>query len=122
MSLIGILVAAAIGFVWVLAWMRWRGFARTATDPEDPDPIAPQLLTGVVMVLAAGMVQYLYFLADVVGWWEGMTLGLGLGAFVAGPWILVQASFRRQAFGGLLDAGAVAAGCGMMGAVLGLFP
>ena len=121
MSLIGRLIAATLGFVWVLVWMRWRGFVGPS-DPDDPDPIAPQLLTGIAMLLVAGMMQYVFFLADVIGWREGATVGLGIGLFVAGPWVVVQASFRRMAFGGLLDAGAVGVGCGIIGAVLATAP
>ncbi|MCV2867249.1 DUF1761 domain-containing protein [Defluviimonas sp. WL0002] len=130
MSLLSVLIAAAAGYalgaVWYMSLSRqWMTAAGVACD-ENGRPlqrsITPFILSAVAMLLVAGMMRHIFGMAGVDGFGAGLVAGLGLGAFIAAPWILINYAYaRRPGSLTLIDGGYAILGCAIIGAVLGLF-
>ena len=133
MQFLSVLAAAAasygFGAVWymVLAkpWMAAAGVREE--DIKDADGKmkggpAPFITALVAAVLVAGMMRHIFSLAGITGVDKGLVSGLGLGLFIATPWIATNYGFamRPRALT-LIDGGYATIGCSIMGLVLTLF-
>ena len=126
-----IVVAAAIagyvlGAVWymVLAkpWMAAAGI-ETGEDgrPKQGMGAATYVLAFIAMLLVAGMLRHVLGQAGIDSWGKAGLAGLGLGLFVASPWIMLNNAFGGRPFTlTLIDGGYATFGCGLMAVVLTL--
>ncbi len=130
MSLLSVLVAAAAGYVLGAVWYmslsaRWIAAAGVACDANGKPvnkSVTPFILSAVAMLLVAGMMRHIFGMAGIDGAGAGLVAGLGLGAFIAAPWIMINYAYadRPRALG-FIDGGYAVLGCALIGAVLGLF-
>lgn len=131
MELISVLAAAlaayVFGSVWYMAlakpWVAATGIqvGENGRPVNSSNPV-PFIMAFIMAVLVAGMMRHIFEMAgiDTVG--KGFTTGLGLGLFVAAPWIVNNVMFSnkpKQLI--LIDGGYAAGGCTVAGVVLSLF-
>ena len=131
MGIITVLAAAAaswiFGAVWygIMAkpWMAASGVAVTPEGkPENATNPTPYVVSIICAILCAGMMRHIFVLSDIVGVWEGMVSGFGIGAFLATPWIATNYAFAgRPAMLTVIDGAYAIIGCTLMGLVLTLF-
>jgi len=133
MEILNILAAAAasyaFGAVWymVLAkpWMAAAGLSEEDLKDENgkmKGGPAPFIIAFISAVLVAGMMRHVFSLAGITTVDKGMISGLGLGLFIATPWIATNYGFSMRPRALLLIDGAYATiGCTIIGIVLTLF-
>jgi len=131
MELVSVLAAAVaayvFGSIWYMTlakpWMAATGM--TVGDdgrPTNASNPAPYVVTFVMAILVAGMMRHIFQMAGVDTLGKGVTIGLGLGLFIAAPWIVNNVMFSnkpKQLI--LIDGGYAAGGCTVAGVVLSLF-
>lgn len=132
MGFLGVIVAALAGFgvgaAWYMSlskpWLEATGLplgtdGRPVNGTGRPMPFA---IGFVAMVLVAGMMRHVFIMSGVYSLGKGLLSGLGVGAFIVAPWIAMDYAYsmrdRRLTW---IDGGFAILGCGMIGAVLGLF-
>ena len=130
MNLLAILVAAlagfAVGAVWYMAlarpWMRAAGIAMTPEGrPDGNGSPLPFALSGVAMILVAGMMAHVFARAGIVEPGAGLVSGLGVGLFFISPWIMINNAYAMRPFRlTLIDGGYATVGCAVRGLVLTL--
>ena len=128
MGIIAVLVAAAAGYAFGAAWYMalakpWMAAAeRTEAEVEASRSPVPFVVAFVGALLCAGMLRHVFATAGIAGAGSGLVAGLGVGAFVAAPWVVTTHAFGdRRPLLWLIDAGHVTGACGTIGLVLGLF-
>ena len=88
-------------------------------NASNPVPYAVALLGAI---LVAGMMRHIFAQAGIDTAGKGLVTGLGLGLFVATPWIFTNVGFSGKPWAlGAIDGGYATIGCAIMGLVLGLF-
>ena len=131
MELVNILAAAAasyiFGAVWYMSLARpWMEAAGVEAD-EHGQPIGnagamPYIIALICAIVVAGMMRHVFALGGVTGVSKGVISGLGIGLFLATPWIATHYAFAgrplRLTF---IDGGYATIGCAIMGLVLALF-
>ena len=127
MGLLSVIVAAlasyAFGSVWYMTlakpWMEASGLSEETINRKDP---VPYILAFVMTLLVAGMMRHVFALSGVDTVSKGFVSGLGLGLFIAAPWIITNCGFaQRPKILMLIDGGYAAIGCTIIGVVLALF-
>jgi len=104
MEFINVIVAALGAFVFgalwytVLAkqWMAASGVEVIDGKPAnqaDPKPYIAALITAIMM---AGMMRHIFEASNVVGIWGGAIAGLGIGLFLAVPWLITCYGFAGR--------------------------
>ncbi len=131
MEYLNVLVAAiasyVLGAVWymVLAkpWMAATGIKADANGrPESGMGPLTYLLAFLAALMVAGMMRHMYAMANIITLTKGLISGLGIGFFVASPWIMINNAFGGRPFKlTLIDGGYASFGCGLIGLVLTLF-
>ena len=99
--MISILVAAAaawiFGAVWYgvigTRWMDASGLTEAKFDPADPKPY---LVSFVCVVIVATMTRHVLLAAGITDAWPAFVSSLGLGLFVAAPWIATNVMFSNR--------------------------
>jgi len=131
MNVIAILAAAAAGFVMGAVWyMTLAGFWLRALDieldekgkPKMEGSYAPFVVSAVVMLIVATMMQHILTSSGVEGAGASLVAGLGIGAFLITPWVAMNYAYAmRKVMLTVIDCGYAILGCGVIGLVLGLF-
>lgn len=121
--------AAAYGFgaIWYMAlakqWMAGAGLTedriRDSGGRQNPKPF---IISGICVFLVAGMMRHVFTASGIDSAGLGLMAGLGLGLFIATPWIATNNAFGQRPFTlTLIDGTYATVGCALMGVVLGLF-
>ncbi|MFN5998228.1 MAG: DUF1761 domain-containing protein [Paracoccaceae bacterium] len=121
------IAAFAFGAVWYMSMSKpWMAAAEIKLGPDGRPANASDKMPFVIgligMVLAAGMMRHIFGMTaiDTVG--EGLTAGLGIGAFSVMPWVAMNYAFGQRKFMlTVIDGVNVIVGCGIIGLVLMLF-
>ena len=131
MEILNVIAAALasylLGAIWymVLArpWMAAAGIKAGADGrPESGMGMMTYLMAFAAALLVAGMMRHVFAQAGIVTVYKGALSGLGLGLFIASPWIMVNNAFGGRPFRlTLIDGGYATFGCGLIGVVLTLF-
>jgi hypothetical protein len=131
MGLIAVLVAAVAGFgmgaVWYMAlakpWMTAAGIPMDENGkPQGNGSKMPFVISGIAMILVAGMMRHMFAMAGIDGAVKGLVAGLGVGLFFITPWIAMNYAYAMRPKNlTLLDGGYSILGPGVIGLVLGLF-
>ena len=131
MGYLGVLVAAmaayAFGAVWymVLAkpWIRAAGIETDSSGkPLNASNPVPYIVAFGSAVLVAGMMRHIFVLSGIDTVDKGLVSGLGIGLFLASPWLLTCYSFGGRPFRlTLIDGGYATIGSAIIGVVLTLF-
>ncbi|TCK99772.1 uncharacterized protein DUF1761 [Shimia isoporae] len=131
MEYVAVLAAAVasyvFGSIWYMAlakpWMEAAG-VETGDDgrPVNSKDPTPHILAFVCAIVVAGMMRHVFALSAIDTVDKGLTSGLGIGLFLAAPWIVTNYGFAgRPRKLMLIDGGYATIGCTIMGTVLTLF-
>ncbi|WP_347311685.1 DUF1761 domain-containing protein [Defluviimonas sp. SAOS-178_SWC] len=130
MELINVIVAAAaaygFGAFWYMTlskqWIAASGVACDADGNPANKSITPFILSGIAMLVVAGMMRHMFGMAGIGTVGAGLVAGLGLGAFIALPWIVINYAYadRPKALT-YIDGGYAVIGSTIIGTVLALF-
>lgn len=127
MQYVAVLAAAAasyaFGAVWYMVmakpWMTAAGVTEEHVQSKDPTPF---IVSGLCAIVVAGMMRHVFWMAGISGFDKGIISGLGIGLFLATPWIVTNYAFAgRPRNLALIDGIYATVGCAIMGLVLGLF-
>ncbi|MGH1446009.1 MAG: DUF1761 domain-containing protein [Cognatishimia sp.] len=131
MEFINIIAAAiaayAFGAVWYMTlakpWMAAAG-VEVGEDgrPANSTDKMPYIVSIICLVIVAGMMRHVFSLADINTVGKGLVSGLGIGLFLATPWIATNYTFAgkpRTLI--IIDGGNATIGCTVIGIVLTLF-
>lgn len=130
MEVISVVAAAAasyiFGAIWYMSlakpWMASSG-VEVGEDgqPANRSNPVPYIVSFVCAVIVAGMMRHMFALAGIDELGKGVVAGLGIGLFLATPWIATNYTFsgRPKALI-VIDGGYATIGCMVMGAVLTL--
>ena len=131
MEILSVLAAAvasyAFGAVWYMMlanpWMEAAGVARTEDGkPANAGDPTPFIISGLAAIVVAGMMRHTFALSSIDSVDKGLVAGLGIGLFLATPWIVTNYGFAgRPRMLMLIDGGYATIGCTIMGVVLTLF-
>jgi Protein of unknown function (DUF1761) len=131
MEIVNVLVAAiaafAFGAVWYMTMSKpWMAAAEIKIGPDgrpaNSNDKMPFVIGLIGMILAAGMMRHIFNMAGIDTLGEGVTAGLGIGAFSVMPWVAMNYAFGQRKFMlTLIDGVNVIIGCGIIGAVLMAF-
>ena len=123
-SVIAAAIAAWIfGAVWygVIAkqWMAASGLSEDTIDRKNP---TPYVVSFICTLLVAGMTRHVLATSGIDTVSKGALTGLGLGLFIAAPWIATNVMFGQRDRGLIwMDGVYPTIGMALMGAVLMIF-
>lgn len=127
MGILAVILAAAaswgFGAAWYMKlgprWMAAAGLTEADMQKKDPTPFIVSFLCAIVV---AGMMRHIFAMGGIDGAVMGLVTGLGLGLFIAVPWIATNYLFAQRDKALIwIDGGYAAIGSSLMGLVLGLF-
>ena len=126
MGFLSVLAAAAGAWIFGAIWYGVMGKAWMAAAELTPEQIAQNrknyaAFAGSFLcaVLVAGMMRHVFVTSGVDTMGKGILTGLGLGLFVATPWVVTNYLFaQRQTALMVIDGIYASAGCTIIGAVL----
>ena len=131
MGIIAVLVAAVAGFViggvWYTVfakpWMQAAGIPMDENGkPQGTGSPMPFVVSGITMILVAGMMRHMFAMTGIDGALKGLVAGLGVGLFFIAPWVAMNYAYAmRPRKLAILDGGYAIVGSGVIGLVLGLF-
>ncbi len=131
MEILNVIVAAVAGYafgaLWYMTladpWMKAAGIELGADGkPANAGDPVPFIVAFASALLVAGMMRHIFSLSGIDTIGKGVLSGLGIGLFLASPWLFTCYSFGgRPVKLSLIDAGYVTIGSGIMGLVLVLF-
>ena len=131
MGVVAVLVAALAGFamgaVWYMTlsrpWMEAAGIPMDADGkPQGNGSPLPFVVSGIAMILVAGMMRHIFVMSGIEGAVAGLIAGLGVGLFFITPWVAMNYAYAmRPVKLTVLDGGYAVLGPGVIGLVLGLF-
>ena len=131
MEILNVLVAAfggfAFGAVWYMAlskpWLAASGVECDETGrPKNGGSPLPFILSGIAMILVAGMMRHVFAEANITTLGKGTMSGLGIGLFFISPWVMINNAYVMRPFKlTLIDGGYATIGCAIIGAILTLF-
>lgn len=133
MDIVAVLAAAVASYVFGAVWYGvfskpWMAAAgltleklKSSGGPQS-GAVVPYVVTFLCTVLVAGMMRHVFGTSGVEGVGKAALNGLGIGLFLATPWIVTNYTFgmRPRALM-LIDGGYATIGCTIMGIVLGVF-
>jgi hypothetical protein len=131
MGILSVIVAAVAGYAFGAAWYMnlskpWIEAAGIECD-ENGKPVGqgdptPFILSGVAMIVVAGMMRHVFAMSGIDGFVEGLVSGLGIGLFFISPWIMINNAYCGRPFRlTIIDGGYATFGCALIGGVLTLF-
>ena len=124
MGYLAVVVAALASFTFGAVWYmalakRWMAAAGVAPGDINRKDMTPFLIGFLATLIVAGMMRHIFNLAGIDTPVKGLLSGLGLGLFIAAPWIVTNYAFakRPQALM-FIDGGYATFGCAIIGLVL----
>ena len=123
MTVLSVFAAAVaswvFGAIWysVMAkpWLSAVGLTEETINRKNPVPYIGSFLA----VLVAGMMRHVFFTSGIDSVGKGFITGLGIGLFLATPWLATNYLFAQRPKALILIDGAYATGgCAVMGLVL----
>jgi len=131
MGILAVIVAALAGFglgaVWYMSLARpWMAAAGIACDengrPTRSAGAMPFVVSGLCMILVAGMMRHVFAMSGIEGAGKGLVAGLGVGLFFITPWVAMNYAYAMRPLRlTLIDGGYSILGPAIIGLVLGLF-
>lgn len=131
MGILNVLAAAVAAYIFGAIWYMTLAkpwMAASGVDvgedgrPANSTDKVPYIVSIVCLVIVAGMMRHVFNLSDIDTVGKGLVSGLGIGLFLATPWIATNYTFAgrsRQLI--LIDGGYATIGCTVIGTVLTLF-
>jgi len=130
MAYLGVIIAAivayAFGAIWYMIlskqWMQAAGVKAAGNGRPEGTGTGANIVALVAVILVAGMMRHAFHMAGIESTGKGLLAGLGIGAFIATPWIATNNAFAgRSARLTLIDGVYATVGCALIGTVLTLF-
>lgn len=127
MGLLSVFVAAlaawVFGAIWYgvigKQWMAASGLTEETIDRKNP---APYIVSFVCALLVAGMFRHVLATSSLEGVGASAVTGLGMGLFIAAPWIATNVMFSQRPKALIwMDGAYPAVGMTLMGLVFALF-
>lgn len=131
MEFINVLAAAIAAYVFGAIWYMvlakpWMAAAGVEVGddgrPANAANKTPYIISIICLIIVAGMMRHMFSLAGIDTMEKGWIAGLGVGLFLATPWIATNYTFagrpRRLI---VIDGGYATIGCTLIGIVLTLF-
>lgn len=127
MGILSVIAAAAAAWIWgavwygliAKPWMAAAGLSEETIDRKNP---VPYIGSFVCALIVAGMLRHIMATQGVHDGFGGIITGLGLGLFVAVPWMATNVLFQQRDRALIwMDGAYPAVGMALMGLVLGLF-
>lgn len=115
--------AFAFGAVWYMSlakpWMAASGVTQEQQKATGPMPYVVALIGAII---CAGMMRHIFAASGIDTPMKGLISGLGIGLFIAVPWLATNYAFAlRPKLLTLIDGGYSSGGCAVIGLVLTLF-
>ena len=127
MEILNVIVAAAaawgFGALWYTLFSRqWVEGQGLEEEHMKARGAVPFVVSFFLLVLVAGMVRHVLMMSGVTGVGGAVVSGLGLGAFVAAPWVAMGVVYTGRPLSLIwVDGLYPVAGCAIIAAVLVLF-
>jgi hypothetical protein len=124
MELVSVIAAAlaayAFGAVWYMMMAKpWMAAAGLTADTINRSDKKPYIISLICAVIVAGMMRHVLGMTGIENPAKGTLVGLGLGAFIAAPWIFTNNGFAGRPMRlSLIDSGYFVGGSGIMGLIL----
>ena len=124
MEFLSVIVAAAAAWIFGAVWYglvakHWMAAAGLTEDTINRRNYVAYVGSYICCVMVAGMMRHVLVTShiDTVG--KGAVTGLGLGLFIAVPWIATNYMFAERRFSlTVIDGVYATVGCTLMGAIL----
>lgn len=127
MNYITVLAAAAAAWVWGAIWYSlaakpWAEAVGIADREPGVDRKIGMIVSFIAMLLAAGMMRHMFHMAGIGHPVKGMLAGLGVGAFIVTPFIVMNYYWAGKPVKLMLIDGVNAGvSCGLIGLLLVAF-
>jgi len=131
MEYVAVLVAAVGAFIFAVVWYRinmvaWMDAAGVEKGddgmPKTAPGISAHIISAVGLILVAGMMRHMFTQAGIDDVIKGFLSGLGVGAFIASPWLIINYTYAmRPGKLCLIDGVFTIGGCTIIGVILTLF-
>ena len=127
MGLVSVFAAAVVawvfGAIWYgvigKQWMAASGLTEESVNRKDPLPYVVSFLCTLVV---AGMTRHILASSGISNVGAGMVTGLGLGLFIAAPWVAMNVLFSQRPRSLIwMDGLYPTVGMALMGLILTLF-
>lgn len=101
MGILSVVLAAVAAWVFGAIWygivgQRWMaasGLTEETVNRKDP---APYIVSFICALLVAGMFRHILSMTGIEGLGKSVLMGLGLGLFIAAPWIATNVMFGQK--------------------------
>lgn len=130
MEFLSVIAAAAAAFVfgglWYGAlgkpWMKATGITQEQVEGGAMKSPGPYIISAIMLLVVAGMMRHALTMAGIDTPGKSALAGLGIGAFMATPWIVTNHAYgMKPHMLTFIDGGYATIGCMVIGLVLGLF-
>lgn len=126
MGLVSVIAAAAAAWIFGAIWYgvnakRWLEAAGLTEETIDRKNPVPYIASFILAILVAGMMRHVFASSGVATFGGGLLSGLGMGAFIAAPWLITNYLYAQRSKALMvIDGGYAIGGCTVIGAVLTL--
>lgn len=124
MGFLSVIVGAAAAWIFGAVWYgvmgkAWMAAAGLTEETIDRKNYVAFIGSFLCTVLVAGMMRHTFVSAGIDTFGKGLMTGLGLGAFIATPWLVTNYLFaQRPAALMVIDGVYATVGCAMIGMAL----
>lgn len=74
-------------------WMQAQGLTEETVNRKDP---APYIVSFICTLIVAGMTRHIFQMSGIETVSAGIVTGLGLGLFIAAPWVATNVMFGQK--------------------------
>ena len=127
MEILNVLAAAVGAFAFGAAWYmslakQWMAATGITDAQQQGAGSKPYIIAMVGCIFTAGMMRHIFAAAAITSVGSGIMAGLGIGLFIAAPWIINNCAFEgRPASLMWINGGYAVGGSTIIGFILTLF-
>lgn len=127
MGFVSVVAAGAAGWIFGAIWYgimgkQWMAAVDLTEETVNRKDPVPYIGSFLCAILVAGMMRHVFASSGIDTMGKGLMSGLGMGLFIASPWIATNYLFAQRPKNLIFIDGVYATvGCAVIGAVLGLF-
>lgn len=127
MEILNVIAAAVAGWMFGAIWYsvfgkQWMAAAGLTEETINRKNPVPYVMSFLLLICVSGMMRHIFASSGVVELGASVISGLGLGLFIATPWILTNYLYAQRSVKLMaIDAGYATFGSAVIGLVLNLF-